>query len=60
MAQYEYMHLLPLTIIPDEIIQQYNLHALPTANGWVYIKIIKGMYGLKQAGTKGHNPVPSK
>ena len=40
---------LPLKIIPTEIIQQYNLDKLPD-NDWVYIEILKAMYGLKQAG----------
>jgi len=35
--------------VPPEIIQQYNLKPL-IHNGWLYIKIMKGMYGLKQAG----------
>jgi hypothetical protein len=34
---------------PKEIIQNYNLNAL-AVDGWVYIEIRKGMYGLKQAG----------
>jgi hypothetical protein len=34
---------------PEEIIQKYNLNAL-VVDGWVYIEILKGMYGLKQAG----------
>jgi hypothetical protein len=45
---YEYM-CLPLSIIPDEIITKYNLRAI-SVGGWVYLKIRKGMYGLKQAG----------
>jgi hypothetical protein len=32
-----------------EIVQKYNLNAL-AVDGWVYIEIRKGMYGLKQAG----------
>jgi hypothetical protein len=32
-----------------EIIQKYNLNAL-AVDGWVYIEIRKGMYGLKQTG----------
>jgi hypothetical protein len=32
-----------------EIVQKYNLNAL-AVEGWVYVEIIKGMYGLKQAG----------
>jgi hypothetical protein len=38
-----------LSRFPEEIIQNYNLNAL-AVNGWVYIEIRKGMYGLKQAG----------
>jgi hypothetical protein len=34
---------------PKETIQKYNLNAL-VVDGWVYIEIRKGMYGLKQAG----------
>ena len=37
-----------LKIIPQEIIDQYQLQDLEE-NGWVYIKIVKGMPGLKQA-----------
>jgi hypothetical protein len=49
MARYEYMRL-HLSIIPDEIIEQYNLREIATPDGWVYMEIRKGMYGLKQAG----------
>jgi hypothetical protein len=45
---FEYMKIL-LSRFPEEIIQKYNLNAL-SVDGWVYIEIIKGMYGLKQAG----------
>ncbi len=44
----EYMHL-HLNIIPDKIIIHYNLCNIVTPDGWVYIKIPKGMYGLPQA-----------
>ena len=37
-----------LKIIPQEIIDQYQLQDLQE-NGWVYMKIVKGMRGLKQA-----------
>jgi hypothetical protein len=43
-----YMKIL-LSRFPEEIIQKYNLNAL-AVEGWVYIEILKGMYGLKQAG----------
>jgi hypothetical protein len=38
-----------LSRFPEEIVQKYNLNAL-AIDGWVYIEIRKGMYGLKQAG----------
>jgi hypothetical protein len=44
---YEYMRL-PINIIPDEIILQCNLGPL-VHNGYVYMQIWKGMYGLLQA-----------
>ena len=37
-----------LKIIPQEIIDQYQLQDLEE-NGWVYMKIVKGVPGLKQA-----------
>ncbi len=46
--KYKYMRLC-LDIIPQEIIDAYNLTNL-AHNGWVYIEIRKGMYGLPQAG----------
>jgi hypothetical protein len=48
LPRFEYMRML-LSRFPDEIIQKYNLNAL-ALNGWVYIEIRKGLYGLKQAG----------
>jgi hypothetical protein len=45
---YEYMGML-LSIFLEEIVSKYNLNA-PAVDGWVYIEIRKGMYGLKQAG----------
>jgi hypothetical protein len=44
----EYMRL-ALTIIPQEIINQYNLLE-KVKNGHVYIRFDKGMYGIPQAG----------
>jgi hypothetical protein len=48
LPRFEYMKML-LSRFPEEIIQKYNLKA-PAVDGWVYIEILKGMYGLKQAG----------
>jgi hypothetical protein len=44
---YEYMRL-PISILPDEIIEKYGLKKL-AVDRWVYLDIRKGMYGLKQA-----------
>ena len=41
---------LHLHIIPQEIIDEYSLQDLVDKDGWVYLKILKGMYSLKQAG----------
>jgi hypothetical protein len=38
-----------LSRFPEEIIQKYNLNVV-AFDGWVYIEVRKGMYGLKQAG----------
>ena len=40
---------IPLKIIPQEIIDAYNLTALVYNQGWIHMRIEKGMYGLKQA-----------
>jgi hypothetical protein len=48
LPRFEYMKML-VSRFPEEIVQNYNLNAL-AVNGWVYIEIRKGMYGLKQAG----------
>jgi hypothetical protein len=48
LPRFEYMKML-LSCFPGEIVQKYNLNAL-AVDGWVYIEIRKGMYGLKQSG----------
>jgi hypothetical protein len=45
---YEYMRL-PISILPLDIIEKYKLTHL-AVNGWVYLELCKGMYGLKHAG----------
>jgi hypothetical protein len=47
MESFEYMRI-PIKLIPQEIIAQYNLFPL-VSDGHVYIKVKKGMYGLPQA-----------
>jgi hypothetical protein len=49
MKEYEYVHL-RLDLIPGKIVQKYNLHDLIDDQGWVYVKIRMGMYGLPQVG----------
>jgi hypothetical protein len=48
MDSFEYMRI-PIKIIPQEIIDQYNLIPL-VSDGHVYIEVQKGMFGLPQAG----------
>jgi hypothetical protein len=48
LPRFENMKML-LSRFPEEIIQKYNLNAL-ALDGWVYIEIRKGMYGLNQEG----------
>ena len=50
----EYMKI-QLSIITEEIISQYQLHKFVDTNGWVYMKICQGIYGLKQAGIIANN-----
>ena len=35
--------------LPEDIKKKYNLHTKVTSNNYIYIRIKKGMYGLKQA-----------
>ena len=39
-----------LDMIPDDVIEEYNLHEKVEPDGYVYIKVQKGMYRLPQAG----------
>ena len=48
MSRYEYMRI-PIWMLPYDIIDQYNLKPL-FHNGFVYVEIRRGMYGLPQAG----------
>ncbi len=54
MARPEYMKVL-LKYFPTDIQERYNLKDKVTANGYIYIKIKKGMYGLKQAAILAYN-----
>jgi hypothetical protein len=48
MDRKEYMKL-PISLIPKEFQDVYNLHS-KIHNGFIYMEIVKGMYGLPQAG----------
>ena len=41
---------IPLKSAPQEIIYAYNLSTLVDNQGWIYMRIEKGMCGFKQAG----------
>ncbi|KAL7487183.1 hypothetical protein ACHAW6_012779 [Cyclotella cf. meneghiniana] len=41
--------------IPEEVIQEYQLREKATPDNWVCIMEIRGMYGLPQAGSLGHD-----
>ena len=49
MKRYEYVRI-KLPDIPDEVIVEYNLRDKADENGYVYVEVRKGMYGLPQAG----------
>ena len=51
MTRYKYVKM-RLSDIPDEVVQEYKLHesGKAMADGFVYVEVRKGMYGLPQAG----------
>jgi hypothetical protein len=48
-----------LTDIPDEIINKYKLNDKAT-DGWVYFKVVRGMYGLPQSGSNSHDELEER
>ena len=48
MLRYEYMHL-EIEELPQDFIDEYTLQNKKTKDGYVYLEIRKGMYGLPQA-----------
>ena len=44
-----------LSDIPEEVITEYKLNQFSTPNGWVYVKVIWGMYGLPHVSSLGHD-----
>ena len=50
LKRYKYMKL-RMSDVPEEVILEYNLEEKATSDGFIYIEIRKGMYGLPQAGS---------
>ena len=49
MPRYEYMRL-KLEDLPKDSIDKYKIRDKVTKDGYIYVKIHKGMYGLPQSG----------
>ena len=45
---------MPINLIPQEFIDMHDL-ALKVRNGYIYIEIQQGVYGLPQAGIVANN-----
>ena len=54
MQRAEYMRV-RLKYFPQDIIDRYQLQDKVAADGYVYIRIQKGMYGLKEAALLAYN-----
>ena len=48
LSRYEYLRL-RFDNFPEDVIAQYNLKDIVNSDGYVYIEVRKGMYGLPQA-----------
>ena len=48
MENYQYMRI-PLKEIPNEVLVEYSLLSLADPSGYVFVKIRKGLYGLKES-----------
>ena len=49
LQEYQYMKV-NINMIPQEVIDHYNLQNKVTEDGWVYCEIRKAIYGLKESG----------
>ena len=58
MSRAEYMRI-HSKYFPTYIRYQYKIDGLIEADGYVYIKLIKGIYGLKQASIIAYNKIIS-
>jgi hypothetical protein len=48
LKEYQYMRF-HISMIPQEIIDEYNLQDIVDSDGWCYAEIRKAMYGLKES-----------
>ena len=48
-----------MTDIANKIIKEYKLHD-KAIDGWVYFKVMRGMYGLPQAGSNSHDELKER
>eukprot|EP00957_Ditylum_brightwellii_P115684 8823950-Ditylum_brightwellii.AAC.1 len=48
MVQYKYIRIV-CKLVPDEFMDEYHLHN-KVHNGYIYMEICQGLYGLPQAG----------
>ena len=46
-----------IATIPQEIIDKYNMLNIVDNQGYLYVNIVKGMYGLKKSGIISHRAV---
>ena len=53
MERHEFMRM-PIDLIPPDFAEKYDLYP-KVLNGYVYMRILKGMYGLPQAGMLANN-----
>lgn len=49
LRDFQYMQI-PLHLIPDEVIEEYNLNEQVKADGYVYFELRRAIYGLKESG----------
>ena len=57
MDRYDYMRM-KLDMFSEDVIEEYNLHDKVEPNGYVYIEVRMGVYGLPQSGLLARNYWP--
>ena len=53
MGRFKYMRL-KISDIPADVVKHYNLEDKVAPDGWVYLEVHKGVYGLPQTGMLAH------